>query len=90
MPWTWYPPRELSELPHYLTPRLFGQGLRRIALPQNHVRRFSALCQDGTRVFGLNPTGRATVDLLHLADDPDALLVRAYWVLAGWQPPTDV
>ncbi len=27
--------------------------------------------------------------LLHLADDPDALLVRAHWVLAGWHPPTD-
>ncbi len=45
---------------------------------------------DGTRVIGLTPVGRATVALLRLADDPDALLVRAYWVLAGWHPPTDV
>jgi HNH endonuclease len=45
---------------------------------------------DGTRVIGLTPTGRATVVLLHLADDPDALLVRSYWVLAGWHPPDDV
>ena len=44
---------------------------------------------DGLRVVGLTPTGRATVEALHLADDPDALLVRSYWVLAGWHPPTD-
>jgi hypothetical protein len=45
--------------------------------------------EDGLRVIGLTPTGRATVAVLHLADDPDALLVRAHWVLAGWHPPTD-
>ena len=44
---------------------------------------------DGTRVIGLSPTGRATVALLHLADDPDALIVRAHWVRAGWHPPID-
>ncbi len=44
---------------------------------------------DALRVIGLTPTGRATVALLHLDDDPDALVVRAYWVLAGWHPPTD-
>jgi len=46
--------------------------------------------EDGLRVIGLSPTGRATVAVLHMADDPDALLVRAHWVLAGWHPPTDV
>jgi HNH endonuclease len=44
---------------------------------------------DGTRVIGPTPTGRATVALLHLDDDPDALVVRGYWVLAGWHPPND-
>jgi hypothetical protein len=44
---------------------------------------------DGTRVVGLTPIGRATVVLLHLTDDPDALLVRAHWLLAGWHPPTE-
>jgi hypothetical protein len=44
--------------------------------------------KDGIRVIGLTPSGRATVALLHLADDPDALIVRAHWVLAGWHPPT--
>ena len=45
---------------------------------------------DGIRVIGLTPTGRATAALLHLADDPDALIVRMHWVLAGWHPPSDV
>ena len=44
---------------------------------------------DGLRVFGVTPTGRATVAVLHLSDDADALLVRSYWVLAGWHPPID-
>src|SRR6476620_6305004 len=30
--------------------------------------------EDGIRVIGLTPTGRATVVALHLADDPDALI----------------
>jgi HNH endonuclease len=43
---------------------------------------------DGSiRIVGRTPVGRATVDALHLSDDPDALAVRAYWVLAGWHPP---
>ena len=44
---------------------------------------------DGLRILGLTPTGRATAAALHLADDPDALTVRSYWILAGWHPPTD-
>ncbi len=27
--------------------------------------------------------------LVHLADDPDALVVRMHWVLAGWHPLGD-
>ena len=42
---------------------------------------------DGLRIIGLTPIGRATVIALHLADDPDALTVRGYWVSAGWHPP---
>jgi|SRR5712691_5521770 len=45
---------------------------------------------DGLRILGLTPIGRATVAALHLADDPDAIEVRSYWVAAGWHPPTDV
>jgi hypothetical protein len=45
--------------------------------------------EDGLQIIGLTPTGRATVVALHLDDDPDALEVRSYWVLAGWHPPID-
>jgi len=45
--------------------------------------------EDGLRISGLTVTGRATVRALHLSDDPDALLVRSYWVLAGWHPPKE-
>jgi hypothetical protein len=45
--------------------------------------------EDGLRIIGLTPIGRATVATLHLSDDPDALEVRSYWVLAGWHPPED-
>lgn len=45
--------------------------------------------EDGLRIVGKTPTGRATVAALHLSDDADALEVRSYWVLAGWHPPED-
>lgn len=45
--------------------------------------------EDGLRIVGLTATGRATVIALHLSDDPDVLVVRSYWALAGWHPPTD-
>jgi hypothetical protein len=44
---------------------------------------------DGLRIVGLTTVGRATVAGLHLDNDPDAIVVRGYWVLAGWHPPTD-
>jgi hypothetical protein len=44
---------------------------------------------DGLRIVGRTAGGRATVAALHLSDDPDALEVRSYWVLAGWHPPED-
>jgi hypothetical protein len=46
--------------------------------------------EDGLRILGLTPTGRTTAAALHLADDADALVVRGYWVQAGWHPPTDM
>lgn len=45
---------------------------------------------DGIRIIGLTLIGRATVVALHLDSDPDALLVRSYWVEAGWHPPADL
>jgi hypothetical protein len=43
--------------------------------------------EDGLRIVGLTPVGRATVIALHLDDDPDAVVVRGYWIMAGWHPP---
>jgi hypothetical protein len=43
--------------------------------------------RDGLRIIGLTPCGRATVEALHLSDDPDVLEVRSYWIMAGWHPP---
>lgn len=43
--------------------------------------------EDGIRVIGLTPTGRATVNALHLNDNPYALIVRSNWVVVGWHPP---
>jgi hypothetical protein len=48
-----------------------------------------AWSDNGIRIIGRTPIGRATVVALHLSDDPDALEVRSYWVLAGWHPPED-
>ena len=45
--------------------------------------------EDGIRILGLTPIGRATVAVLRLSDDADALEVRSYWVMAGWHPPTE-
>jgi hypothetical protein len=34
-----------------------------------------ARSEDGLRIVGLTPVGRATVEALHLSNDPDALEV---------------
>lgn len=43
--------------------------------------------EDGLRIIGLTDIGRSTVRALRLDDDPDALIVRSYWIMAGWHPP---
>jgi hypothetical protein len=48
-----------------------------------------AWTDDGLRIVGKTLVGRATVVALQLDDDPDAIAVRSYWVLAGWHPPQD-
>lgn len=48
-----------------------------------------AWTSDGLQITGRTPVGRATVIALHLADDPDAITVRSFWVLAGWHPPAE-
>jgi hypothetical protein len=42
---------------------------------------------DGLQIIGKTTIGRATVVALRLSDDADVLLVRQYWVAAGWHPP---
>jgi hypothetical protein len=43
---------------------------------------------EGTRIIGLTPTGRATVEALKL-NNPYIVSARRMWVLAGWHPPED-
>lgn len=43
----------------------------------------------GLHIVGLTPVGRATVEALRLSADPDVLVVRSYWIAAGWHPPDD-
>jgi 5-methylcytosine-specific restriction endonuclease McrA len=45
-----------------------------------------AWSQDGTRIIGQTPTGRATIQALWMNDD---LIVKAHerWVKGGWWPP---
>ncbi len=48
-----------------------------------------AWADGGLHIVGITPIGRATVAALHLDDDPIALTVRGYWIIAGWHPPED-
>ncbi len=43
---------------------------------------------DGIFILGRTPTGRATVEALHLNNEL-AVEVRRNWVLAGWHPPNE-
>ena len=43
---------------------------------------------DGIRIIGLTPTGRATVLALRLNSE-FILPARRHWVLAGWHPPQE-
>jgi hypothetical protein len=42
--------------------------------------------EDGTKIIGLTPCGRATVNALRL-NNSLAIVVRKNWVKAGWHPP---
>jgi hypothetical protein len=42
--------------------------------------------EEGTRIIGLTPTGRATVLALRLNDEL-VVEVRRNWVFVGWHPP---
>jgi hypothetical protein len=45
--------------------------------------------EGGLKIAGLTPSGRATVVALRLSDDPEALVVRSFWIQVGWHPPED-
>lgn len=45
--------------------------------------------QDGVKIIGLTPVGRATVAALQLNNEI-AVNVRRNWVMVGWHPPADV
>ena len=45
-----------------------------------------AWSEDGARVVGLTPAGRATVVRLHM-DRERVVQARQLWVSAGWHPP---
>ncbi len=47
-----------------------------------------AWSEDGSRVIGLTPTGRATVVALNM-NHPDIIEARHRWVAVGWHPPTE-
>ncbi|MFN2219805.1 MAG: HNH endonuclease, partial [Anaerolineae bacterium] len=51
-----------------------------------HWSEHFAWSQEGTRILGLTASGRATVEALRL-NNPNIVLARRLWVLAGWHPP---
>jgi len=56
--------------------------------PRQQVwREHFAWNQDATRVVGLTPCGRATIEALHL-NHPLIVVARSIWVRAGLHPPT--
>ncbi len=44
--------------------------------------------EDGTKVLGETPCGRATVIALQM-NNPEIVVTRRLWVSAGWWPPLD-
>ncbi len=43
---------------------------------------------DGTRIIGLTPVGRATVVALRMNNE-FIVVARRHWVIAGWHPPVE-
>jgi hypothetical protein len=65
---------------------------RRVRLFNPRRQRWSehfAWSEDGTRILGRTPCGRATVLALQL-NNIIAVTVRQAWVAAGWHPPRDL
>jgi hypothetical protein len=44
--------------------------------------------EKGLYILGLTPTGRATVETLHM-NNPFIVRARRAWIMVGWHPPKD-
>jgi hypothetical protein len=65
---------------------------RRVSLFNPRRQRWSdhfTWSEDGTRILGRTPCGRATVLCLQL-NNVIAVMVRREWVTAGWHPPQSI
>jgi hypothetical protein len=61
----------------------------RVALFNPRTQRWAehfTWSDDGIRILGLTPSGRATVEALRM-NNPYIVPARRLWVLAGWHPP---
>ena len=63
-----------------------GQRVRLFDPRRQRWSEHFAWSEDGTRVLGKTPCGRATVVGLQL-NNLIAVMVRKEWVSAGWHPP---
>jgi hypothetical protein len=66
-----------------------GQWVRLFDPRRQRWSEHFAWSDDGTRVLGRTPCGRATVISLQL-NNVIAVMVRREWVAADWHPPRDL
>lgn len=63
--------------------------LVRLFDPRRQVwREHFVWANEGATILGSSPSGRATVESLHL-NRPSLVLERRRWVSVGWHPPQD-
>jgi hypothetical protein len=55
---------------------------------RQHWLEHFAWTEEGSRIEGLTPVGRATVDALRL-NRPWLVYARQRWITVGWHPPTE-
>jgi len=53
---------------------------------QHHWTEHFAWDESNTKIIGLTPCGRATVEALQM-NNPTIVMARKRWVSAGWHPP---
>ena len=64
-----------------------GQEIRLFNPRRQSWKQHFSWDEEGTRIIGRTPCGRATIIALQL-NHPIALMVRQQWVAAGWHPPS--